>query len=190
MAYKYIGVITGSKGLKGSFIIHGAPADLQKIRKGTKIKIGFSEQFSKVFTVSDWKIKKNHIATTKEIQSLEEAQTYKEQGVFVEEKDLSFENEEMMFVEEIIGDNDSVEKSEYDGYRVIEQKTGIELGRIIDVWILPANDVWVVKTNDGELPLPVIDEVVLSIDKKEKIVYAVLIPGLLDIIHKKSDENK
>lgn len=48
-------------------------------------------------------------------------------------------------------------------------ESGVRLGEVVDILVTGANDVYVVKTNEGaEMLLPVIDEVILRVDLEAK----------------------
>jgi len=64
------------------------------------------------------------------------------------------------------------------------------LGTITDVWIMPANDVWVLSMPEGDIPLPVIDDVILSVDIPKKQIIIRLIDGLRDLLPKSSDDSQ
>ena len=54
---------------------------------------------------------------------------------------------------------------------------------------MPANDVWIVTMPDGRtLPLPVIDDVVLSVDVAARVIVAYILPGLLDLSTNSAEE--
>lgn len=61
-------------------------------------------------------------------------------------------------------------------------KTKELLGELKDVMILPGNDVWLITLPDGELPIPVIKDVVKKVNIADKHIEIELIPGLMDII--------
>ena len=46
---------------------------------------------------------------------------------------------------------------------------------------LPANDVWVMRTDKAEIPLPVIDDVIKSVDIEKKEIRIELMDGLMDL---------
>ncbi|UVI32473.1 ribosome maturation factor RimM [Paenibacillus spongiae] len=65
------------------------------------------------------------------------------------------------------------------GCRAITED-GEELGTITEILSPGANDVWVVEAKKGkQVLLPVIDEVVLQVDVKEKVVTVRLMEGLI-----------
>ena len=64
--------------------------------------------------------------------------------------------------------------------KVIDDNTGEELGVITDVSETGANDVWHIKTPKGEVLIPAIKQVVVSVDVEEGIVKINPIKGLFD----------
>ena len=66
------------------------------------------------------------------------------------------------------------------GLEVIDVERG-RLGRVVDTIATGANDVWVVSGGSvGEVLLPVIDDVVLSVDEERRTAKVRLLPGLID----------
>ena len=63
---------------------------------------------------------------------------------------------------------------------VIDNETGKELGIIIDVSETGANDVWHIKTSKGEVLIPAIKQVVISVDVEEGIIRINPIKGLFE----------
>jgi ribosomal 30S subunit maturation factor RimM len=115
--------------------------------------------------------------------SPESVMRLKENAVFIDEKYFGL-NDEDIFIGDLLGDK-SIE-----GFSVIERVSGKVIGTVIDVWLLPANDVWVVKTANGNLPLPVIDEVVKKVDKKRRTIAIDLLPGLEELIEKEKEQDE
>ena len=65
-----------------------------------------------------------------------------------------------------------------DGMTVRDEKHGV-LGEIVETIITGANDVWVIEGGYGQVLVPVIDDVVLSIDEDAGEVFVRLLPGLM-----------
>ena len=65
------------------------------------------------------------------------------------------------------------------GFRVVTDN-GINVGILKDVLWLPANDVYVVYNGKKELLIPIIPEIVLSLDCENKKILISTIDGLLD----------
>ena len=58
------------------------------------------------------------------------------------------------------------------GCQVIDEKTGEAIGQITDVELFPANDVYMIETNDGRMKsLPVIERYVKKVDADAKKVF-------------------
>lgn len=64
------------------------------------------------------------------------------------------------------------------GLRVFDEEHG-DLGSVVDVIVTGANDVLVVEGAYGEVLIPVIDDVVLDIDREAGAARVRLLPGLL-----------
>lgn len=171
MPYRFIGSIVNTKGLNGTLVLRKVPQDLKSFSKEIPVKIGFSEKFSMNYTLSKLKIGKDFaLCNIKEITNPEDALTFKEKGVFADDNDLSTSDRETYFVDELVG------------AEVFDWKNKRKLGEISDVWVLPANDVWVMKCSDGkEIPLPVVDEVIKKVKVEEKVIFANIIDGLTDL---------
>ncbi|MCH8327867.1 MAG: ribosome maturation factor RimM, partial [Candidatus Marinimicrobia bacterium] len=65
------------------------------------------------------------------------------------------------------------------GYEMV-LVTGERVGPILEVWALPANDVLKVDHNGKEALIPLIDQVVKSIDHQSRTVVIVPMEGLLE----------
>lgn len=65
------------------------------------------------------------------------------------------------------------------GLEVIDDERG-SLGTVCDVIVTGANDVWVIEGPLGQILLPVIDDVVRSVDEDTRIASVTLLPGLID----------
>ena len=65
------------------------------------------------------------------------------------------------------------------GFRVVTN-TGTNVGVLKDVMWLPANDVYVVFNGKKELLIPIIPEIILSLDYKNKKILISNVDGLID----------
>jgi 16S rRNA processing protein RimM len=76
-----------------------------------------------------------------------------------------------------------LEEDEYYPHEVtgarVTTEDGEELGEIVEVLFTGANDVFVVRGQDGEILIPVLKSVVLKIDQQNGVVLVDLPPGLL-----------
>ncbi len=167
-----IGVVGNYFGYKGDFNFVLEYKKIEAIPDGFKVKIGFSPNFSEEYTIERFEKKNNRaIAKLIEINNKEEIEKLRNKGIFADEEEIKKFNDKFVPSSNIVG------------CKVIDIQNGNELGEIIEIWELPANDVWLVSTNFGELPLPVIDDVVVETDFENKIVKINVIDGLLDLTH-------
>lgn len=63
------------------------------------------------------------------------------------------------------------------GLQVITED-GEQLGKIVDVYLLPANDVYVVQRGDEEILLPAIEDVIKKVDLDHGSLTVARIEGL------------
>ena len=164
-----IGVIIDAKP-DSSLVVIDFPDNLVGFKKNSILNIGFSEKFSHEFKIKIYKFSKNKININLEgLTEHLEAKKMIEQAVFIDESYLEFSNENGFYVSDLLGSE------------VYDIETENYIGKISDVLVLPANDVWMVQMIDGLLPIPVIDDVVKFVDIKAKIVKIQIIHGLMEI---------
>jgi 16S rRNA processing protein RimM len=65
------------------------------------------------------------------------------------------------------------------GLEVVSDR-GAALGQLVDVWTMPANDVYVVRSAEGEVLLPAIEDVIVGVDLEKRTMTVHLLPGLID----------
>jgi 16S rRNA processing protein RimM len=58
---------------------------------------------------------------------------------------------------------------------------GAEVGSVVETIDTGSNDVWVVRTNEREILIPVIADVVRRIDRRTRTVIIEPLDGLLDV---------
>lgn len=153
------------------FVLTDFPDNLSSIKPDCEISIGFNEKFTTKFTIIKSKILKRKVNIwLKEYNNETQFKDFLEKKVFIDDSYLSFKKTDGYFISELIG------------CKVINIETDKSIGEIIDVLILPANDVWLIRTEVGDLPIPVINDVVKNVNIKEKLVKIKLIDGLMDLI--------
>jgi 16S rRNA processing protein RimM len=174
---KFLGTIIEAKN-DGTLLLIDFPEGLKSVKPNSNIKIGFNLNFSNSFTCSNGKPNRKRFEI-KIKEHIEHSFALKliEQGVFIDETSMVFNQEEGYFVSDLI---DS---------RVHNFETHEYIGKITDVYVLPANDVWIIETDNGELPIPVINDVVKKVDIEKKLIEIVLIDGLMDLLSTKNDES-
>ncbi len=166
---KEIGLVKGSFGLKGDLILGSTPKGLNEIDLGSAIGIGFSASFLQYYTLENIKKNKDTFKIKlKGIDTPEKANELKNKAAFI---DIGILNQEM---------NEYFLNSPLN--YMVYYESGKEVGKIIDVWEMPANDVLVIETEKGDLPYPYVDKFVISKDNEKKIFVLTEIEGLEDLI--------
>lgn len=167
--YILVGVIVKTKGFKGEMILIDVPTAIENISSNVDVKIGYSEQFAKKFHLTQFKrYQKNATLKLKEITSDTDANLLREHGLFALKTDIN--RKKNTYIDH-----------ELAGCKVYNIETNELLGEIVDVMELPANDVWVMRTETAEIPLPVIDDVIKSVDIDKKEIMVELMDGLMDL---------
>jgi len=167
---KFLGTIT-KVNQTGELTLIEFPDDISSIELPTEVKIGFSLNLSTSLKLIGCNITRKKLMINIEgINSYESGKRFLEMGIFIAPENLIFENDDGYYISDIIG------------CEVYNNNSNEYLGTIYDVYSLPANDVWIVKTLDGELPIPVIDDVIIDVDLEDKKIMINIIPGLMDLI--------
>jgi len=166
----YIGTILQLKGFKGEMLIGDLLSDLPRLKPQTKIKIGFSEQFAKEYTIVKWSpIFRNALVKLKEIDSDKSAKELKEQGLFIDDAILKDADDGYVSFDEVIG------------FRVFDDDTNEYIGEISEIWETPTNNLWLVLDEEGkEIIIPVIEEFVKKIDYTNRTARIFVMEGLIN----------
>lgn len=172
----FAGTIIRTKGFDGRIALKDTPTHILSVKQGAACRIGFSKSFTSPYKINTWKkTKKEHVFSLENISSKEEAIKLKENAVFVFYKDIIVEEDESYTIGTLLNCS------------VYIQSTGELIGKVKEVYILPANDVWIIETNNGDLPIPFIEDVVKNVDIDNARIEIEMIEGLEDIISEKSN---
>lgn len=169
---EYLGVIGRPHGVDGTVVLVDTVGLPVRLDASSVVYIGYSRDFTKVYRVAAF-----HASPTRTtlrlagVASPEAAAVLVDQAVFVESSALAPTAKDRYRIGDI------------EGAMVIDE-AGKTLGEIAEVWLLPANDVWVLRRPDGAtIPLPVIDDVILDVQIAERRVTVRLLEGLEDLDH-------
>lgn len=167
MGYLFLGTIVGLKGLDGTLKI-ATDSDISP-KANSKVRIGYSLKYSQDFTVAQYRTtsSKYNYLKLKEIEDLEEAKKLIEMGVFVAENDVDVVSQ-------------LKEHPEALGFKVIDIKTGEQIGIALEIISNPGNDLILIQTQQGEFYLPFIDVFVKHFDDQNKRIFVELIDGIID----------
>lgn len=159
-----VGVITTTHGLKGECKVF--PTTEQKERFLELKQVFLSEKMVPA-TIAQVKFFKNMVILRfHEFHSIEEIQPYKGADIWIDRKDAIPLAEGEFFLCDVIGCRVYIEENQF-------------LGEVIEVIQTGANDVYVVESpQKKQYLLPAIPSCILSVDVQQKLIQAVLLPGL------------
>lgn len=183
MPLTQLGIIVNSRGLTGELILANAFKNIY-LPAGVSVLIGYNSSFVKEYTLS-----KDFATGNKSSQSIasprrsdalflenvcskEDAEKLKENGVFIDKDLVLTHNKNYIFKEDIINCN------------VLDEKHNRNVGIIVDVWEMPANDVWIVQNDAGKLPIPAVASVIKDCDFVNKIIKINMLNGLEELMFK------
>lgn len=107
------------------------------------------------------------IAKFTNINTIEEAQSYRNKVLYIDRKDVALEKGRY-FIQDIIGCS------------VVDAQTNIKYGEISDVSQTGANDVWHIKSGEKEYLIPVIPSVVNHVDIDSSIIKITPLKGIFE----------
>lgn len=167
MEYKYVGTIVATRGYSGEMKVSDLQFGLIDIKENTKVRIGYSLNFSREFTLKKWR--QTHKTAKLELAGIKndkDAIDLIESGIFVKENEIS----ESKYT------SDSAHK--LIGYKVINFENDELFGEIEDVMENPAHEIIVVNTGESLIPIPFVKEFVKMTDHAKKELQLKIIEGI------------
>lgn len=163
--YFVIGKIVNTQGLKGEIRVLPTTDDAKRFKLLKEISVYKKDEMA-IYSVENVRLHKQFVLLKlKGIDSIDEAQKLKNTEIKINKCEaIPCEKDEYY-----IGDL-------YD-MRVVT-KDGEDLGKIVDIIVTGANDVYVVKKGDVQILIPAIKKCILNIDIKEKLMEVYLLEGL------------
>jgi len=167
MEYKYIGTIVATRGYNGEMKVSDLQFGLIDIKENTKIRIGYSLNFSREFILKKWR-QTNKAAKVElaGIKSDKDAIDLIESGIFVKENEIL----------ESKYSTDSAHK--LIGYKVVNFETDELFGEIVDVMENPAHEIIIVNTGEALVPIPYVKEFIKMTDVSKKELQVKIIEGI------------
>lgn len=165
--YLEIGQIVNTNGIKGFLKINPFTDDIKRFNKLKTIYIVTKKELTE-FTIEEVKYNKNMVLLKlKGIDSIEEAEKYKNCYIKINKKDIVKLPKDSYFIFDLIGCKVYTQNQEF-------------LGEVDDIFSTGSNDVYVVKDEKGkQILLPAIASVIKQIDIKDKKIVINLIEGLI-----------
>ena len=165
-----VGKIVNTHSLKGEVkVISSTDFEEQRFEKGTELLITRGNQIVKEVTVESYRTHKNNLLVKfVGIDSIEEAEKLKNLQIKIDSDNIGELEENEFYFHEIIGCE-------------VFDENGKSLGEISEILTPGANDVWVIKSQNGkEILIPYIEDVVKKIDVKNKKIDIEVMEGLID----------
>mgnify|MGYP003370328832 CR=1 FL=1 len=167
MEYLEIGQIVNTNGLKGLLTVNPFTDDMERFEDLKKVYILYNKELIEK-TIEEVKYKKNQVLLKlKGIDSIEEAEKYRECYLKINREDAIELPNDTYFIVDLLG------------LEVVTTDNKI-LGKIDDIFQTGSNDVYVVKDELGkQILLPAISDVVKKVDLENKKMIVELIEGLI-----------
>ena len=165
-----VGKIVNTHSLKGEVkVISSTDFEEERFKKGSKLLITRGNQLIREVVVESYRNHKNFLLVKfEEIDSVEEAEKLKNLQIKIDSTEVGELEENEFYFHEIIG------------CQVFDENDR-NLGEIIGILTPGANDVWVIKGEEGkEILIPYIEDVVKQIDITNKKVNIEVMEGLID----------
>ena len=165
-----VGKIVNTHSLKGEVkVISSTDFEEERFKKGNKLLITRGNQLIREVIVESYRNHKNFLLVKFEgIDSVEEAEKLKNLQIKIDSDEVEELEENEFYFHQIIG------------CQVFDENDR-NLGEIIDILTPGANDVWVIKGENGkEILIPYIEDVVKKIDITNKKVNIEVMEGLID----------
>ncbi|AME09351.1 MULTISPECIES: ribosome maturation factor RimM [Gemella] len=165
-----VGKIVNTHSLKGEVkVISSTDFEKRRFSKGSKLLITQGNRVIREVSVENYRNHKNSLLVKFEgIDTIEEAEKLKNMQIKIDSENIDELKENEFYFYEIIG------------CRVYDEH-GEKLGEISEILTPGANDVWVVKAENGkEFLIPYIEDVVKNIDVINKKIEIELMEGLID----------
>ena len=164
--YLELGQIVNVKGLKGEVKVNSFSEDSKRFEKLKTVFIKRKSEMKEYEIESVGYNKLQVIIKFKGIDSIEEAETYRNAFIYIDREVLGELPEGKYYIADLIGLEVFTEENEY-------------LGKVDDIYNTGANDIYVIKNDLGQQKLlPGIDEVIKKIDLDQGKIIVNLIEGL------------
>lgn len=167
--YYRVGKIINTHGIKGEVKVQAITDRPQKrFEKDNKLFISKNGEFIPVTVVQSRPQKQFWLIKFAEINDIDAAKNFQKSELFIAESDLQDPGNNRYYYKDIIG------------IEVDDQKRG-KLGKVTDIMNLPHNDVWTIKMANGkEILIPIMKDVLLSVDLDKNIAMIDLPEGLIN----------
>ncbi len=163
-----VGAITQTHGVRGEVKVFPTTDDPGRFKKLKKVLLDTGKEMRELEIESVRFFKQFVILKFKGIDSLNDVEIYKKKNLYVTRENAVKLKKDEYFIADLIGIS-------------VFGEDGDELGKLKDVLITGANDVYVVEGGKyGEVLIPAIKECILNVDIEGRRMEVHLLPGLVD----------
>jgi len=163
-----VGKITGCFGVKGFVKIRPSTHSLERLKLLREVFVGVSTDSAIPAVVEEVIVNRQQVLIKlKDIDNKTSAENFIGQFMFIDEKELKQPTVGSFFIHEIIGCE-------------VWLKEGGLAGKIVDVYKMPAQDVWVLEKNGKQFLIPAVKEFVKVVDMKKRKIIIDVIEGLIE----------
>ncbi|MCB9481101.1 MAG: 16S rRNA processing protein RimM [Desulfobacteraceae bacterium] len=169
--YILVGRISGAHGLKGLVSVHSYAENHDLFGKGSNLYIKQKDCFEFEFFESlNFSVKKNSslIVALKGIEGRDQAEILRGRDVYVKKSNLPEPEDDSFYWHDLIG------------MTVFDLEAG-DLGKVKNIMRTGSSDILEVKTETGEVLVPFLKNVIVSVSIKDNIIKVNLPEGLLDL---------
>ncbi|MCS7229078.1 MAG: ribosome maturation factor RimM [Candidatus Kryptonium sp.] len=163
-----IGKVLRPYGLKGQICVKPITDFVNRFKKLKRVYVGDNPiEVEEHYIVSSFLHNEEVILKFKNINDRTAAESFSGKFIYIPEEELLPLPEGFYYVHDLIG-------------LKVYDVNGRKIGVITDVWLLPANDVYVVESKGKEILIPAISEVVKKVDLENKMVIIEPMEGLIE----------
>ncbi|MEN3038865.1 MAG: ribosome maturation factor RimM [Candidatus Kryptonium sp.] len=163
-----IGKILRPYGLKGQICVKPITDFVNRFKKLKRVYVGDNPiEVEEHYIVSSSLRNEEIILKFKNINDRTTAESFSGKFIYIPEEELLPLPEGYYYVHDLIG-------------LKVYDVNGKKIGIITDVWLLPANDVYVVESKGKEILIPAISEVVKKVDLENKMIIIDPMEGLIE----------
>lgn len=167
--YFQVGSITTTHGLKGEVKVYPTTEDPYRFKKLKQVLLEEKQGFVTLNIRSVKFFKNIVIIGFDEFTDINQVEALRGKKLYVSRENAIKLKKDEYYIPDLIG------------IKVVDD-TDNELGMLKDVLSTGANDVYVVKTDEGkEILLPAIKECILSVDTENELMVVHVMDGLLDL---------
>jgi 16S rRNA processing protein RimM len=170
--YILVGRISGAHGLKGLVVVHCYAENYDLFKAGSNLYIVKKESTGfELFESLNFSVKKKSVllVNLKRIDGRDQAELLNGAGIYVKKDNLPKPEEDSFYWHDLIGMD------------VFDTKSG-ELGRVKNIMRTGSSDILEVTSSEGgEVLIPFLKSVIVSVSLKDNIIKVALPEGLLEL---------